>query len=362
MAGRSGQLQAQFLDQLDESVEQERGMDLGSDADGVIHVWLHLVTAASTWTGTGAVDAGVDGAGAGRDFGAKEPRDGGAESLCPATCSSVPERPGPVRVLLLPPADSQERRLGGTDAELSVVPPEVSFKEDDDFTRVLDLDLPDGDADLGGAGQRDGGALAAMDVGRYPSIDTGTALATIGDRSPLVRWFRDGGQGRPVKWERGVSGERADQATVRQLDSNVVIDRIGMFVGRWMVDRGVARVGIVQETEIPAVGETEHQFNTIEITDQHPIPGTGVDRPVTERDACSVNVAPTGRVRPNLLNNVDKISNEHGTGADRFLVALARSRHSVLLHSDFCHFRFFGINEMGDYYTGQTHLVKSLKS
>ena len=36
--------------------------------------------------------------------------------------------------------------------------------------------------------------------------------------------------------------------------------------------------------------------------------------------------------------------------------------HSVLLHSDFCHFRFFGINEMGDYYTGQTHLVKSLKS
>ena len=33
--------------------------------------------------------------------------------------------------------------------------------------------------------------------------------------------------------------------------------------------------------------------------------------------------------------------------------------HSVLLHSDFCHFRFFGINEMGDYYNGQIHLVKS---
>ena len=49
---------------------------------------------------------------------------------------------------------------------------------------------------------------------------------------------------------------------------------------------------------------------------------------MTERDACSVNVAPTGRVRPNLLNNVDKISNERGTGADRFLVALARSRRS----------------------------------
>ena len=28
------------------------------------------------------------------------------------------------------------------------------------------------------------------------------------------------------------------------------------------------------------------------------------------------------------MNNVDKISNERGTGADRFLVALARSRRS----------------------------------
>ena len=115
---------------------------------------------------------------------------------------------------------------------------------------------------------------------------------------------------------------------MRQLDSNVVIKCIRMLIGRWMIDRGLPGARIVQETEIPAVGETEHQFNTVEITDQHPIPGTGVDRPVTERDACSVNVAPTGRVRPNLLNNVDKISNERGTGADRFLVALARSWRS----------------------------------
>ena len=95
-----------------------------------------------------------------------------------------------------------------------------------------------------------------------------------------------------------------------------------------MIARGVTGTGVVQETEIPAISEAEHQLDSIEITDQHPIPGTGVDRSVTERDACSVNVAPTGRMGPNFLNNVDEISNEHGTGADRFLVTLARSRRS----------------------------------
>ena len=40
------------------------------------------------------------------------------------------------------------------------------------------------------------------------------------------------------------------------------------------------------------------------------------------------DIAPTRRVRPNFLNNADEISNECGAGADRFLVALARSRRS----------------------------------
>ena len=114
---------------------------------------------------------------------------------------------------------------------MSVVPPKVSFEKDDDFTRVLDLDLSDGDTDLGGAGQCDGGALAAMDVSRYPCIDTDTALAAVSDGSPLVRGFRDGGQGRPEQWERNVGGEGADQTAVRQLDGNIFINRASMFIG-----------------------------------------------------------------------------------------------------------------------------------
>ena len=111
-----------------------------------------------------------------------------------------------------------------------------------------------------------------------------------------------------------------------QLDSDVVIDRISVIVSRWMIDRGIARTGVVQKAEVPAVSEAEHQFVAIEITDQQPVPGTGVNRPVTEGNACSVDIAPAGRVGPDFLNNVDEISNEQRTGADRFLVTLTRSR------------------------------------
>ena len=111
-----------------------------------------------------------------------------------------------------------------------------------------------------------------------------------------------------------------------QLDGDIVINRVSVFVSGRMIDRGVARVGIIQEAEVPAIGKAEHKFLTIKIADQQPVPGTRVNRPVTERDASSVDVASAGRVGPNLLDNVDEISNERGTGADRLLVALAGSR------------------------------------
>ena len=47
---------------------------------------------------------------------------------------------------------------------------------------------------------------------------------------------------------------------------------------------------------------------------------------MSERDAGSVDIAKTGRVGPDLLNDVDEVSNEDRTRPDRHLVTQARSR------------------------------------
>ena len=284
-----------------------------SNTDGVIHVWLHLVTTTPAGTWTGAVDAGVDRTRPRRNFGPIEPGNSGTETLSTATGSAIPERPGPVRIFFLAPPDSQERRLRWTDTKLTIISAKISFKKDDDFTGILCLDLLDGDADLRRARQRDGGVLPAVNVSWDPGVDPSTALTTVGDGPPLVRRFRDSGERRPEQRERSVSGERADEATVSQLDSNVLVDSLSVLISGRVVDRSISRTRVVQEAKIPAVCETEDQFSTIKISDKHPIPWTGVDRPVTERHASAVHVAPAGGVRPDTYDNVDEISNESRT-------------------------------------------------
>ena len=111
-----------------------------------------------------------------------------------------------------------------------------------------------------------------------------------------------------------------------QFDGDVLVDSVSVLISGRVVDRSISRARISQETEVPAVREAENQFSAIKIPDQHPIPGTGVDRPVSERDAGSVDIAKTGRVGPDLLNDVDEISNEDRTRPDRHLVTQARSR------------------------------------
>ena len=244
--------------------------------------------------------------------------------MCSAAGSPVPEGPGPVGELLLPPTDGQERGLGGTDTELSVVPPKISFEKDDDFTRVLDLDLPDGDADLGGAGEGDCSVLPAMNVSRNPDIDTDTALAAVRDGPPLVRRFGDGGQGGPEQRERCVGGERTDQAAVCQLDSDIFVDSLGVFVSGRVIERSVSRTRVVQETEVPAEGKAEDQLVAVKVADEESVPRSWVDGTVTEGNTCSVDIAQAGRMRPNFLNDVDEIGNEHGARSDRQLVTLTR--------------------------------------
>ena len=244
--------------------------------------------------------------------------------MCSAAGSPVPEGPGPVGELLLPPTDGQERGLGRTDTELSVVPPKISFEKDDDFTRVLDLDLPDGDADLGGAGEGDCSVLPAMNISRNPDIDTDTALAAVRDGPPLVRRFWDGGQGGPEQRERCVGGEGTDQAAVCQLDSDIFVDSLGVFVSGRVIERSVSRTRVVQETEVPAEGEAEDQLVAVEVADEESVPRSWVDGTVTEGNTCSVDIAQAGRMRPNFLNDVDEIGNEHGARSDRQLVTLTR--------------------------------------
>ena len=214
---------------------------------------------------------------------------------------------------------------------MPVISPKVSLEEDDDLARVLGLNLPDGDADLGGAGQCDRGVLPPVYICgnsrvNAASFSSDPTLTTVSDGPPLVRWFRDGGQGRPKQLERCINGERADQATVCQFDSDVVVNSVSVFVCGRVIDGSITGTRAVKQAKIPAVSEAEYELSAVEITDKKPVPRSGVDGTVTEGNTRSINVAQAGRMGPNLLDDVDKVGNEGGARANRHLMACARSR------------------------------------
>ena len=166
-------------------------MDLGHNADGVIHVRLHLVTPAVARTRTATVDARIDGTRPRRHFSPVKPRNSRAKPLRTSTRTSVSETPGTVSILFIAPSDSKERRLGRTDAKLPIIPAKVAFEQDDDLAGIHALDFLDCEANLSGTGQLDGCRLSSMLLSWYPSVDTDSALATIRNCPPFVGRFRN---------------------------------------------------------------------------------------------------------------------------------------------------------------------------
>ena len=73
-----------------------------------------------------------------------------------------------------------------------------------------------------------------------------------------------------------------------QFDSDVVINSVSVFVSGRMIDGSVSGTRVVQQTEVPAVSKAEYELSTVEITDEEPVPRSGVDGTVTEGNTSSV--------------------------------------------------------------------------
>ena len=151
-------------------------MDLGHNADGVVHVGLHLITTTMAGAGALAVNPRIDCTWSRRYFGPKEPRYGRAKPLCTATGTPVAKGPRSVRIFLVTPPHSEKWRLRWTDQELAVIPAVITLEQDDDLSWIHDLDLLDGHTDLRSARECDGRGLPAMNVSWYPEVDTGIVL------------------------------------------------------------------------------------------------------------------------------------------------------------------------------------------
>ena len=98
---------------------------------------------------------------------------------------------------------------------LAIVTPVVSLEELHHFAGELELDRLDRVADLQGPRQLNFCGLAAVNVGRNPGVDAATTLTAVGDGSPSVGRFRDGGERGPEHVEGKVVGEGADEGSVQ---------------------------------------------------------------------------------------------------------------------------------------------------